>query len=140
MIDQRRVEIRAGLSDDLLAEFGAERLQLDLLNLALIEVAQLERPERHADEPVHLQVERLQNLAHLAVLAFADADGEPDIGALFAVERRLDRPVMHALDRDAAAQPVERGLHHAPQARARGSVAASRSPAVRARAPAPRHW
>ena len=103
MIDQRRVEIRAGLSDDLLAEFGAQRLRLDLLNVALIEVAQLERPERHADQPVHFEVERLQNLAHLAVLAFADADGEPDIGALGAVERRLDRAVMHALDCDAGA-------------------------------------
>ena len=113
MIDERRVEIRAGLSDDLLAEFGTQRLRLDLLNVALIEVAQLEWPERHADEPVHLQVERLQHLAHLAVLAFADADGEPDIGTLFAVERRLDRPVMYARDGDTGAQPVERGLHDA---------------------------
>ena len=115
MIDQRRFKIGAGLGYDLLAEFGAQRLRLDLLNVALIEIAQLERPERHADEPVHLEVERLQDLAHLAVLAFADADGEPDIGALFTVERRFDRPIMHARDRDAGAQPVERRLHHAPQ-------------------------
>src|SRR5471030_2228220 len=113
MIDQRRFKIGAGLGYDLLAEFGAQRLRLDLLNVALIEIAQLERPERHADEPVHLEVERLQDLAHLAVLAFADADGEPDIGALFAVERRLDRPVMHARDGDAGAQPVKRRLHDA---------------------------
>src|SRR5450631_4528529 len=35
MIDERRIEIRAGLSYDLLAEFGAKRLRLDLLDLAL---------------------------------------------------------------------------------------------------------
>src|SRR5262249_42162897 len=56
------------------------------------------------------QSERFEHLAHLAVLALADAEGEPDIGALFAIERRLDRSVTDVIDGDAAAQPVQRLL------------------------------
>ena len=96
-----------------LAELGAQRLRLDFLHRAVGQFAQLERPERDADQPVHLQPERFEHLAHLAVLALADGEGEPDIGALFAVERGLDRPVAHAVERDAAAQPVERLLRDA---------------------------
>ena len=40
-------------------------------------------------------------------------EGQPDIGALFAVERRFDRAVVHAVDGDAAAQTVERLLRDA---------------------------
>ena len=103
MLDQRRLEIRRGLLGDLRPERRLQRLGLYFHHGAVLEFAQFERPEGDADQPVHLEVERLQNFTHLAVFAFADADGEPDIGALFAVERRLDRPVMHALDGDAGA-------------------------------------
>ena len=72
--------------------------------LALGKFAELERPERDADQPVHLQAEMLQHIAHLAVLALADREGEPDIRALLAVERRLDRAIAHAVDRHALAQ------------------------------------
>ena len=44
-------------ADDLLAELVAQCLRLDLLDLAFGEVAELERAERHADQPVHLQPE-----------------------------------------------------------------------------------
>ena len=113
MLHQRRHEIRLRLRRYLRPERRLQRLGLYFLHGAVLEFAQFERPEGDADQPVHLQVERLQNLAHLAILAFANADGEPDIGALFAIERRLDRPVMHALDGDAGTQLVERRLQHA---------------------------
>ena len=120
MLDQRRLEIRLRLRRRSLGPSAAFSASVSTSSTApSLELAQLERPERHADQPVHLQVERLQNLAHLAVLALADADGEPDIGALFAVERRLDRPVVDALDGDAGAQAVERRLRTRPKARTR---------------------
>ena len=100
--------------DDLLAELRRAALGSSTSShRAVVKIAELERPERDADQPVHLQPERLEHLAHLAVLALADAEGEPDIGALLAVERRLDRPVADAVDGDAAAQPVERVLRDA---------------------------
>ena len=98
VVDNRSVEIASRLADDLFAEFGAQRLRFDFLHRAIGQLAQLERPEGNADQPVHLQPERFQHLAHLAVLALADGKGEPDIAALLAIEARLDRPVAHAVD------------------------------------------
>ena len=54
--------------------------------------------------------EMLGEPLHLAVLAFAQGKREPEIGALLAVDARLDRAVMHAVDGDALAQPIERLL------------------------------
>src|ERR1700756_1313526 len=49
---------------------------------------------------------------HLAVLAFAETKREPDIGALLAVDTRLDWPVSHAVDGDACAQAMQRLFAH----------------------------
>ena len=46
------------------------------------EFAELERPERDADQPGHGEAELLQHPLDLAVLALAQAHGEPDVGAL----------------------------------------------------------
>ena len=70
---------------------------------------------------------RCASTSYFAVLAFAHANGEPDIGALLAVERGLDGAIEHAVDGDAVAQRVEPRLGDAGHARARGSAAASRS-------------
>src|SRR5581483_2432820 len=112
MKKQRRVEIGASLSDDLLAELIAQDARLHFLHAAGFQLGELERPEGNADQPVHLQAEMPQHVAHLAVFALADAEGEPDIRALLAVERRLDGTVMDAVDADAAGEVVERGLCH----------------------------
>ena len=107
------IKIGAGAGDDLLAKLCAQLGCFDFPHRAVVKIAEVERPERDADQPVHLQAERFKHLAHLAVLALADAEGQPDVGALFAVERRFDRPVTDAIDGDAAAQPVQRLLPHA---------------------------
>src|SRR5262249_37869410 len=96
--------------DDLLAQFCTQLGCFDFPHRAVVEIAELERPERDADQPVDPQSERFEHLAHLAVLALADAEGEPDIGALFAIERRLDRSVTDVTEGDAAAQLVQRLL------------------------------
>ncbi len=46
----------------------------------------------------------------LAVLAFAQAHRQPAIGALLAIERRLDPGIAHAIDRHAFGEAVENGL------------------------------
>ena len=123
---------------DALAELLAQRARLDLLDRAFRQVAELERPERHADQPVHRQPEMAQHVAHLAVLALAHREREPDIGALLAVERRLDRAVADAVDRDAVAQRVELRLRDlavrahaiAPQPAGRRQFQHAREPAV----------
>ena len=111
-----------------------------LLDLAFVEFAELERAERDADEPRHGQSEMAEHIAHLAVLALADGEGEPEIRALHAIERGFDRAVMDAADGHAVAQAVELVPASPRRGRARDSAAASRSPAIPARAPARRHW
>lgn len=54
------------------------------LDLARLQVAQHKWPEGYADQPVHRQAEMLQNAANLAIFAFADRDGNPDVIALLA--------------------------------------------------------
>ena len=104
------------------------------------EIAELERPERHADQAVHRQPEMTEHVLHLAVLALADGEGEPHVRSLLAVERGLDRPVADAVDGDAGAQPVELRPAARGRGRARDSAAASRSPAAPARARGRRRW
>src|SRR5579859_1378750 len=109
---KRHREIRAGLDDQARSELLAQGPGTNLLDLALGQFAELERTERHADEPCHGQAERAQNVTHFAVLALADREGEPQVGALDAVERGLDRSVLHALDADAGAQAIKLLLRH----------------------------
>ncbi len=113
LFQQRGIKVGTGVGDDLFAELCAQLGCFDFPHRAVVEVAEIEGAERNADQPVHLQAERFKHLAHFAVLALADAEGQPDIGALFAVERRFDRPVTDAVDGNAAAQPVQRLLLHA---------------------------
>src|SRR5689334_13178283 len=46
-------------------------------------------------------------VADLAVLALADAEREPDVGALHTIKRGFDRSVVNSIEADAAPQPVE---------------------------------
>ncbi len=52
------------------------------------------------------------DVAHLAVLALADREHDPDIGALVALQCRIDRAVFDAVDLDALLQLVELPLRH----------------------------
>src|SRR3990170_2319521 len=104
---------QAELLGKLRSELIGEHTPLRLIDRAFGKIAERERPERNADEPVHGQSEMLGELLHLAVLAFAQGDREPEIRPLLEVDARLDRPVMNAIDGDASAQAVERLLSDA---------------------------
>ena len=106
-LGDRRLEIDAGLARKRVAELVAQHAGRHLLDGALGEFAELERPEGDADQPVHREAEMFEHALDLAVLALAQAHGEPDVGALHAVELRLDAGVVDAVDRDAFAQRVE---------------------------------
>jgi hypothetical protein len=108
----RSGEIAARKFDDTRAELLAKRCGLDFRDRAFGKIAELERPECHPDQAIHLQPEMGEHVSHLAVLALADREGEPHIGALLPFERRLDRPVMNAVNGDATTQLVEIGLPH----------------------------
>jgi len=108
----RRGEIALRLGNDPGAELLAQHPRAHLLDRALGELAELERSVGDADQPVHLQAEIAEHVPHLAVLALPDRKGEPHVRPLLAVERRLDRPVLDAVDRDATAQAVEVALRH----------------------------
>ena len=73
----------------------------------MTELTELKRAERDADEPRDAESEMPEHIADLAVLAFADAEREPRIRALHAIKRGVDRAVMHAVDGDAVAEPLE---------------------------------
>ena len=91
----------------LLAELIAQHARRHLLDLALLRFRRAGTARTTRGSGVRRQPEMSQHLAHLAVLALADGEREPDVGGLLAVERRLDRPVADAVDRDAVAQRVE---------------------------------
>src|SRR6266850_4681844 len=79
-----------------------------------------------------------QHVADLAVLAFADRKHQPDIGALVALQRRIDRTVFDAVDFDALFQFIELALGDlamgtdaiAPQPAGIGQFEHARQPAV----------
>src|SRR5499427_9557670 len=106
----RPAEIATGLVDDAIAQLPAQIFCLDLLDGAFGKFAEPERPELDPDQAIDLQVEVAQHVAHLAVLALADREGEPHIGALLALEYRLDRPVPDAVNGDAVAELVQFAL------------------------------
>src|SRR6266576_3740025 len=102
----RAREIRTRQRGDPLAELVAQGPRLDLHDGAGSKFAELERTERQTDQPVDLEAEVTEHVLDLAVLAFPHRKGEPDVAALRAVERRLDRTVADAVNADAGAQPV----------------------------------
>ena len=48
---------------------------------AFLEIAELERPERNADQPVDAEPQMFEHALDLAVLAFAQAHGQPDVAS-----------------------------------------------------------
>src|SRR6185437_13006237 len=98
--------MRTALDRSVRAELLAQHLARHFLDGAARQLAELERPVGDADEPRHAQAQMLHDAADLAVLAFMQADGEPGIAALLAVEHRADRAIAHAADSDAG---LERG-------------------------------
>src|SRR4029077_184756 len=103
-------EIRTRPRDHLVAELLAQHARLHLIDRAFAELAELERTIGDTDQPVYFQPQMRQHVAHLAVLAFADCEHQPDIGALITLQDRIDRTVFDALDLDALLQRVELGL------------------------------
>src|SRR6185312_10718801 len=113
VVAERRVEIRLRQLDDLRPQRLLQLSRLHLLDVAFGDRPEFERPEGDADEPAHLQPERLHHPPHFSVLAFADADAEPAIGFELALEGRLDRAVVHPFDGDALLEAVQGFLRHA---------------------------
>jgi len=91
-----------------LAEYAAHGL--DLGHVARLHLVQAERAIADADQPVHRQPHRGHRPPDLAVLALADADGQPGIGALLPVQLHLHRQELVALQHQPAAQRIEGGI------------------------------
>lgn len=100
-------EVATGERNHLLAELVAQHTGLDLVDLAFTEFEQLERAVGDADQPVHLKTEMRQHVADFAVLALANREHQPDIGALVTLQLGLDRAILHAVDLDAVLQFVK---------------------------------
>ena len=111
-VEHGRVEIRACFLRQRLAELVLQHARLHLLDRAFGEIAKLEGAERQADQPVHRQAEMFEHALDLAVFAFAQAHGEPDVGALHAIQMRFDAAIFHAFDHHALGERVELGLIH----------------------------
>ncbi len=104
------LEIGSRGGGELGADLLLEHAGAHLVDAALGDFAELERPIGYADEPVHLEPEGAEHVAHLAVLALAQGDRDPGVGALDAVQLGLDRAVLHAVHSDALDERVELGL------------------------------
>ncbi len=107
---------------ELRAKLVGQHSRLHLFDRAGRELAERKRPERDADQPVDGKPEMLGKPLHLAVLAFAQPERQPEIGALRAVDARLDRAVVDAVDGDAVAQARRAPLASPCHARARDSA------------------
>ena len=88
----------------------AQGLGLDLFDHARFHVAQTERAIADADQAVDGQVDGGHGAADLAVLAFADADGQPGVGALNAVKHDRHRLKLFTVNGDATAQRLKIGV------------------------------
>jgi len=95
---------------DVLAELVDQHAPPHRLDAARFQVEQLEGAERDADQAVHGEAQVVQDGAHLAVLALAQADVEPHVAALHLVEGGLDGAVADAIDLDAVLELVQRLL------------------------------
>ena len=89
-VEHGRFEIDARLLGQLVAELVLQDARLHFLDSAVLQLAELERPVRQADQAIHGEPQMLENALDLAVLAFAQAHGEPHVGALHAIDLRLD--------------------------------------------------
>src|SRR5262249_18006113 len=110
-----------------------QRVSRHFLDLAALELAEIDRPEGDADQPHHRQVEMRQHPPDLAVLAFGQRDVDPGVAALLAVE---PRPAGALADAPAGPAAGERPR----RAPARDSAGSSRWPAARAGAPGRHRW
>ena len=108
--EDRRIEIRFRLCGQGIAELVFQNRRTNFLDRPFGQIIELERTERQPDQTVHLQAEMIEDLFDFAVLAFAQAQSQPDIVALFAFQFGFHRTVMHAVDGDAVAQRIEIGL------------------------------
>src|ERR1700722_2205419 len=89
------------------SELVFEHLFRHLLDRAAVEMTELERSVGEADEAGHGIAEMLHDPAHLAVLAFAQAERDPRVRPLLAFELGPDRTVGRAVDRDALGERGE---------------------------------
>src|SRR5262245_66011760 len=86
-LDARTGEIRPGLGRDARAELVAQGARPHLLDRAHRELAELEWPERQADQAVDRKPEVPEHVSHLADLALADRQGGAGRAHLDAVAR-----------------------------------------------------
>ena len=105
--EDRPFEINAGFRRENFAKLVLENARLDLVHSALFKLAQLERAVGHANEAVHGKPEMLENALDLSVLAFAQAHREPHVGALHAVDLRLNAAILNTLDDNARGQRIQ---------------------------------
>jgi hypothetical protein len=120
-------EVDAGFGGELFAQLVAQHARPYRFDSTDRQVAKLERPVADADQSVDRQPKRCQDVLDFAVLAFAQRHQEPDVRALLALERRLDRPILDAVDLNAVLELVELGLRD----RAEGADTLAAEPAGR---------
>src|SRR5215469_8345314 len=77
----------------------AEHLPRHLVDRAARQIAELERPEREADQPSHLKPEMFEHATHLSVFPLAQSHRDPGIAALLALKLGGDRAIGDAIDR-----------------------------------------
>src|SRR6516165_353994 len=101
--DDRRGEIRARKRGDAFTQLLAQHAGTHLFHFAFAKFTKLKRAERDADQAGDGEAQVAEHIAHLAVLALADGEGEPQVGALHAIKRCFDRAVVDAVDGDTRA-------------------------------------
>ena len=110
LILERTGKIRAGRLREHWTELIAEHPRADLLDRALGDFPQLEGSVGKPDQPVDQQSEMFEDAFDFAVLAFAERHRQPAVGSLHAIEGRPNSRILHAIQCQTVAQPIENGL------------------------------
>jgi len=105
-------KVRTGERHEPCAELFAQPRACAPPRPRLGEFVELERAERHADEPRDREAEMAEHVSHFAVLALADAKVSHRFDPCTALDCGFDLTVMDAADRHAGAQFVELSLRY----------------------------
>ena len=110
LILERTGKIRAGRLREHGTKLIAEHPRADLLDRALGDFPQLKGSVGKPDQPVDQQSEMFEDAFDFAVLAFAQRHRQPAVGSLHAIEGRPNARVLHTIQCQTVAQPIENGL------------------------------
>ncbi|KZL29242.1 hypothetical protein PsWM33_00024 [Pseudovibrio sp. WM33] len=112
LVDDRGVKVQVSFSNKALAQLVLKHTATDFLQFTVTKVAQLERTKGNADQAVHGKIKVLKNPLNFAVLAFTQANGQPNVVAFFSVQCRFNSAIKNTVNGNTVFQGIQLLLSH----------------------------